>query len=376
MASVRYLKRGKKNLWTYTIRDETSKTIAYKSGFDTKKKAQIEAEKLLRKLNHGFSLDNKMSLYQLYQEWLNLKILPSKRSQTTKNKYIMRKEIIKKLFGDTPVSQIKPSNYQRIMNDYGKTVTRDTLSRLHTSIKECIKTAQADKIFIEDFTFFAELFSSKESQSAEEKYIHSEKDLNNIIKYIKQKMDYRKSAVPFIIYFLFKTGMRFGELVALTWEDINFDEKVIKTYRRYNTSTRQFVPPKNQTSIRNIPISDEEMNILKALKQEQVRLNNELRIININNFIFQHYGYVQDIPNNATVNKELRKILIRLDILPIITTKGARHTYGSFLWHNQIDLGVIARILGHKDISMLVEVYGHTLQEKIKDEFDNFRKII
>ncbi|KAF1306610.1 site-specific integrase [Streptococcus sanguinis] len=376
MASVRYLKRGKKNLWTYTIRDETSKTIAYKSGFDTKKKAQIEAEKLLRKLNHGFSLDNKMSLYQLYQEWLNLKILPSKRSQTTKNKYIMRKEIIKKLFGDTPVSQIKPSNYQRIMNDYGKTVTRDTLSRLHTSIKECIKTAQADKIFIEDFTFFAELFSSKESQSAEEKYIHSEKDLNNIIKYIKQKMDYRKSAVPFIIYFLFKTGMRFGELVALTWEDINFDEKVIKTYRRYNTSTRQFVPPKNQTSIRNIPISDEEMNILKALKQEQVRLNNELRIININNFIFQHYGYVQDIPNNATVNKELRKILIRLDILPIITTKGARHTYGSFLWHNQIDLGVIARILGHKDISMLVEVYGHTLQEKINDEFDNVRKLL
>ena len=376
MASVRYLKRGKKNLWTYTIRDETSKTIAYKSGFDTKKKAQIEAEKLLRKLNHGFSLDNKMSLYQLYQEWLNLKILPSKRSQTTKNKYIMRKEIIKKLFGDTPVSQIKPSNYQRIMNDYGKIVTRDTLSRLHTSIKECIKTAQADKIFIEDFTFFAELFSSKESQSAEEKYIHSEKDLNNIIKYIKQKMDYRKSAVPFIIYFLFKTGMRFGELVALTWEDINFDEKVIKTYRRYNTSTRQFVPPKNQTSIRNIPISDEEMNILKALKQEQVRLNNELRIININNFIFQHYGYVQDIPNNATVNKELRKILIRLDILPIITTKGARHTYGSFLWHNQIDLGVIARILGHKDISMLVEVYGHTLQEKINDEFDNVRKLL
>ena len=376
MACVRYLKRGKKNLWTYTIRDETSKTIAYKSGFDTKKKAQIEAEKLLRKLNHGFSLDNKMSLYQLYQEWLNLKILPSKRSQTTKNKYIMRKEIIKKLFGDTPVSQIKPSNYQRIMNDYGKTVTRDTLSRLHTSIKECIKTAQADKIFIEDFTFFAELFSSKESQSAEEKYIHSEKDLNNIIKYIKQKMDYRKSAVPFIIYFLFKTGMRFGELVALTWEDINFDEKVIKTYRRYNTSTRQFVPPKNQTSIRNIPISDEEMNILKALKQEQVRLNNELRIININNFIFQHYGYVQDIPNNATVNKELRKILIRLDILPIITTKGARHTYGSFLWHNQIDLGVIARILGHKDISMLVEVYGHTLQEKINDEFDNVRKLL
>ena len=376
MTSVRYLKRGKKNLWTYTIRDETSKTLAYKSGFETKKKAQIEAEKLLRKLNRGFSIDSKMTLHQLYQEWLNLKIIPSKRSQTTKNKYIIRKKVIKKLFGDTPVSQIKPSKYQRIMNDYGKTVTRDTLSRLHTSIKECIKTAQADKVFIDDFTFFAELFSSKDSQPVEEKYIHSEKDLNDILKHIKQKMDYKRSVVPYVIYSLFKTGMRFGELIALTWEDVNFEEKVIKTYRRYNTSIRQFVPPKNKTSIRTIPISDEEIDILMDIKKSQMRLNKELGIINKNNFIFQHYGYVQDIPNNATVNKELKNVLMRLNISPIITTKGARHTYGSYLWHSQIDLGVIAKILGHKDISMLVEVYGHTLQEKINDEFDIIRKLL
>ena len=32
-------------------------------------------------------------------------------------------------------------------------------------------------------------------------------------------------------------------------------------------------------------------------------------------------------------------------------------------------MGVIAKILGHKDISMLVEVYGHTLEEKISEEF-------
>lgn len=102
-----------------------------------------------------------MTLYQLYQEWLNLKILPSKRSQTTKKKYILRKEVIRKLFGETPVSQIKPSKYQRIMNDYGKTVTRNTLSRLHTSILECIKTAQADKVFLEDFTFLRNYFHQK-----------------------------------------------------------------------------------------------------------------------------------------------------------------------------------------------------------------------
>ncbi|CGG81328.1 TPA: hypothetical protein ACKBRE_000643 [Streptococcus pneumoniae] len=52
------------------------------------------------------------------------------------------------------------------------------------------------------------------------------------------------------------------------------------------------------------------------------------------------------------------------------------YSYGSYLWHNNIDLGVIAKILGHKDISMLVEVYGHTLEEKISEEFMVFVKLV
>ena len=103
-------------------------------------------------------------------------------------------------------------------------------------------------------------------------------------------MDYRRSVVPYVIYLLFKTGMRFGELIALTWEDVNFEEKVIKTYRRYNTSTHKFVPPKNKTSIRTIPISDEEIDMLVNLKRSQIGLNKEVEIINQNNFSFQHYA--------------------------------------------------------------------------------------
>ncbi|ELW73127.1 integrase/recombinase, phage associated protein, partial [Streptococcus thermophilus MTCC 5460] len=49
--------------------------------------------------------------------------------------------------------------------------------------------------------------------------------------------------------------------------------------------------------------------------------------------------------------------------------------YGSYLWHKGFDLGVIAKILGHRDISMLVEVYGHTLEEKIFEEFNQIRDV-
>ena len=185
---------------------------------------------------------------------------------------------------------------------------------------------------------------------------------------VKRKFDYQRSIVPYIVYFLLKTGMRFGELVALTWNEVDFDRGLLKTYRRYNTLSHKFVPPKNKTSIRMVPIDEECIKILRLLQTEQERANMELGIKNRYRMIFQHFGYIHSVPDIASVNKALSVLLNELDIYPIITTKGARHTYGSYLWHKGFDLGVIAKILGHRDISMLVEVYGHTLEEKIFEQ--------
>ncbi|MDS8594024.1 tyrosine-type recombinase/integrase [Streptococcus pneumoniae] len=368
MAYIEYKQRGKKRLWSFSIR-ERSKSLLHKSGFKTKREAKIEAEKVLHKLNTGSVLSSSMTLSELYNEWLDLKILPSNRSVVTKKKYLMRKKVIERLFGNKPVSQIKPSEYQEIMNEYGETVSRNFLGRLNSCIRASIQMAIADKVIIEDFTAYVELFSSKSGQKVEEKYLHAESDYQKVLVYLKNKFDYQKSIVPYVIYFLFKTGMRFSELIALTWDEVDELNEQLKTYRRYNTAIHKFTPPKNNTSIRLVPITSDMLSLLKTLKILQLKTNKELNIDNENNLIFQHFGYVYDVPDIATVNKAIKVMLKELQIFPLITTKGARHTYGSYLWHNNIDLGVIAKILGHKDISMLIDVYGHTLEEKISEEF-------
>ena len=368
MAYIEYKQRGKKRLWSFSIR-ERSKSLLHRSGFKTKREAKIEAEKVLHKLNTGSVLRSNMTLSELYQEWLDLKILPSSRSEVTKKKYIMRKKVIERLFGDKPVSQIKPSEYQKIMNEYGKSASRNFLGRLNSCIRASIQMAIADKVVIEDFTAYVDLFSTKSGQKVEEKYLHTESDYQKVLVYLKNRFDYQKSIVPYLIYFLFKTGMRFSELVALTWDDVDEIREQVKTYRRYNTAIHKFTPPKNNTSIRLVPITSDMLSLLKTLKILQLKTNKELNIDNKNNLIFQHFGYAYDVPDIGTVNKAIKVMLMELEIFPIISTKGARHTYGSYLWHNNIDLGVIAKILGHKDISMLVEVYGHTLEEKISEEF-------
>ena len=375
MASARYRQRGKKKLWLVEIR-QGDKTLDSKSGFRTKKDAQKYAEPILQKIRNGNTLRPDMTLVDLYQEWLDLKIIPSSRQQTTINKFILRKKIIKKYFGNKKVSEIKPSDYQKAMNEYGNHINRNGLGRLNNDIHNAISMAIADKVLIDDFTINVELYSTKVAQTVDDKYLQSEADYNAVIDFITQKLDYHKSVVPYVMYFLFRTGMRYAELIALTWKDIDFTKSVLKTYRRYNTGTHKFVPPKNKTSIRTVPIDTKSLIILKSLQSQQKRANQELGVDNNENFVFQHHSLRYDIPLIETVNKAIKETLKTLNITPLLSTKGARHTYGSVLLHRGIDMGIVAKLLGHKDISMLIEVYGHTLQERVEEEYQEVRNIL
>lgn len=374
MTNIRYRKRGTTGLWSYEVR-EKGQTVAHGSRFRTKKEAIVEAEKIAQKLRLGGRLTKDMTLVSLYQEWLELKILPSNKSELTKQKYIARKKIIVELFGDEEISSIRGSDYQRALNKYGERVGRDVLRRFHNGIKSALRMAIADKLMIDDFTKDVELYPVVKEQETNEKYLHSEEEYFVVLVELRKRFDYFKSIVPFVLYFLFVTGMRFGELMALTPDELDFENNRIYTYRRYNTLLKKFVPPKNKTSIRYVPLKEGDMAFLRELVSLQERVNKELRLNNSDRLVFQHFSYKYGVPLTDTVNKYLREMLEDLEIEPLITTKGARHTYGSYLWHCGIDLGVIAKVLGHKDITMLIEVYGHTLEEKIDAEFDRIRSL-
>ena len=169
--------------------------------------------------------------------------------------------------------------------------------------------------------------------------------------------------------------MRFGELVALTWNEVDFDRGLLKTYRRYNTLSHKFVPPKNKTSIRMVPIDEECIKILRLLQTEQERANMELGIKNRYRMIFQHFGYIHSVPDIASVNKALSVLLNELDIIQLSRQKEHVTPMEATSGTKGLTLELLQKILGHRDISMLVEVYGHTLEEKIFEEFNQIRDV-
>lgn len=367
----------KSGLFFFEIRDNEGKTVEHQSGFKTKREAENAALEIQQKLRQGYTLDKYTSLFDWFQTWYDLKIRPKKNiSQVTKKNYQIYGETLKRLFGDKAIVDIKATEYQRIMNIYGETVGYDYLSRINSIIRKTIKLAQTDKIVIDDFTANVELFAGKESQKNDEKYIHSANDYSRLLRYLEENLNYEESIVNHVLFILAKTGMRYGELIGLTYSDLNFEEHYLHTYRRYNTSAWTWTKAKNETSIRYIPIDNETIKVLQDLKNEQDQFNKQLQRTNKENFVFFHYGLEKDIPSIATVNKALKKILNELGISPKITTKGLRHTYGSYLLHHDIDMGVVARILGHKDIQMLIKVYGHTMTERIDKEFKEVETIM
>lgn len=95
------------------------------------------------------------------------------------------------------------------------------------------------------------------------------------------------------------------------------------------------------------------------LKQQQ--LFDQFNVTNPLNQIFYHY--IEGIVSNNTVNKSLKRALKQLDISPLITMQGARHTFGSILIYKGIDLIIVSEMLGHKNTSITSKVYIHIIKE-------------
>lgn len=88
--------------------------------------------------------------------------------------------------------------------------------------------------------------------------------------YIK-KPDY---IVPYAVEFNLYTGMRVGELSALKWEDIDYENNLIYVRRseKYNRSTKQYYISSTKTGkARAVPLTKESIDVLNRVKKAELK---------------------------------------------------------------------------------------------------------
>ena len=382
MARVR--KRGK--TWTYEIK-KTSQHRSYSgSGFKTKKEAAAKAKEIEMQLSSGqlSVFENPLTLVELFDSWLEVEIMPQNIDIETKNRYARRREIIKDYFGDMRVSHIVRSKYQRFLNFYGERCELNELGRMNANIVKAVEFAKADRIPIDDsFLKSIKLNSMKERKHPDRKFLHSQADYDRVVEYLLMFRDYRKSVVLHVLYIQFMVGLRPGETLALKWSDVDFENQEIYSHSRWSSHKHVIVPPKNDyhyrrinrrnPSVRRVPVNSQAIRVLRDLKEEQEKILKILNLTNKQDFVFFQYGAKWPVPDETTLNQTLKKILKKMKIEPLITSYGARHTYGSVKVREGVPLEVLAKWFGHKDTTMLREIYIHLLQET-KDEWAEIEK--
>ena len=116
-----------------------------------------------------------------------------------------------------------------------------------------------------------------------------------------------------IIQFQIYTGMRIGETLALTWDDIDFKKREININKTVNFIKTDFIvgPPKTENSYRTLGMNNAIYHLLKLTKKEQNIRKRELKDqYDDHNLVFSqitgNYIYRTEINNRLnTIKKEL-----------------------------------------------------------------------
>jgi len=173
------------------------------------------------------------------------------------------------------------------------------------------------------------------------------------------------------------TGLSRGEIMGLTWDDVNIDDNTISIRQSAQYIRGQGVSmksPKNKYRARTIAIPDFVMAILSIHKtiQSEDRLKLE-EIYNDNRIVFAQDNGKPMHPD--TITKWFREFL-KDNKLPPITFHGLRHSHATILIANNTDILTVSRRLGHNKTSTTLDIYGHAIQNSERATSDKLSNIL
>ena len=312
----------------------------WKRGFATKKEALGFERDFLEQqsTNPDMTFQN---LYEIYMEDMAARL---KQSTLLTKKTVLQTHILP-FFGNKPINEIKASDVRRWQaklmsspNNYSQTY----LKKINTELNSIINYA---KRFYDLNTNPCGKAGTIGKAKAEEM------DYWTYDEYIAFREGVKDKPLSYIcIEVLYWTGMREGELLALSPADIDLDNKTISINRTYQRIEGKdvFTSPKTRKSKRKIPIPDFLCQELSDYIQSRYMLDADERLFPVTKSYLSHEMI------RGCKNTGVKKIRIH-DI---------RHSHASLLINQGCDALMLADRLGHEKVSTTLNTYSHLFPHK------------
>ena len=174
---------------------------------------------------------------------------------------------------------------------------------------------------------------------------------------------------------LFFTGLRLGEALALTWQDIDFTSNTIHITKSVyvNKGISYVSTTKTKAGTRRIIINKKLSHELQQWQQKQKHLLEQFTSDSMSLQMFQSSPIT--ITKNA-VEKQYKKILERDNTLKKIRIHDFRHSHASLLINQGEDYLVVKERLGHASITTTIDTYSHLYPSKQKDLADKLDDLL
>ncbi|GKV54284.1 site-specific integrase [Sporosarcina sp. NCCP-2222] len=345
----------------------------------TKKEAMRRAQKAADELSKERQTA-KRTVLEVYDEWLSV-YKETVKASSVKTRMVALKSFIDKhgkhLIGKLEINDIQKYLIERRDTGISNHHLAGTRTALNLMFDFAVKNDYVEKNIVKDTVVPK---ANKKSQlliNAKKKYLEKD-EIQNFLAGVKSSG--RRNAYPIALTML-STGLRVGEVLALTWNDIDVERRelvVNKTLfeKAADEGGFEFVPPKTEDSNRTVSFNQK---LAEELKRRKVQYNKEkligLRDPNSEWCDLVFTGRNQQPVRAVTIGSVFNAIYKAYGIKDVSGTHILRHTHITMLVEAGVDLPVIMERVGHSNINITLEIYTHVtkkMQQQSDDKINEY----
>lgn len=261
---------------------------------------------------------------------------------------------LKPIFGHRKLVSITPIEIQELWKEKEDCLANSSIIKLHTIMNKVYKFAiRLNKIRYNPLDSV-----EKPPPNHKKAHIWNKAQLRL---FLEQAKDYQSYMV---FWLAANAGLRRGEILGLTWDNLDFDRNLLRIVQTYHSSQKKLIQAtKTATSQREVSMSVNQMLVLKEHKEKQ---DPKTDLVCAN----QNGGFLMD----RNIRRAKEAICKRCGLEPIKLHE-FRHTHGSMLSDMNEPTKYIQERLGHKDVSTTINYYVHTQKshhQETANRFDDF----
>ena len=369
--SIKEKVKNKKYEITVPIGYDGSKRINhYETFYGGKKEAKLRENEIKTQIkNNSFVIKSKITMKELLDEWL--KYSKDIWSPKTYISNVHWCDVISKIIGHIKLQDINV----KILEDFYKEIRQNTtysdktIQHFYVIINTALKRAILWGYIINNPNSFIE----KPKVRKKEIECYSPEDVENLLNVLQnESLKYQA-----IIYLALDNGARRGEILGLTWDDIDFNKRTLKINKsvQYTTELGIFEKTtKTQSSDRVIYLSDKTINILKEYRKEQ--LENKLKL----GSKWENSRRIFTTPLGGDMHPDtpsqiLEKIIKKYE-LKKISFHGLRHTSISLQISSGIQSQIISKRAGHSSVTTTHSIYSHFFDNEFQEVANKMNDIL